>query len=226
MADVAIHYIKDGPPTIDYMYIHDNPKPGDYASYQHVGKDTQISKQEIASVKDDVTVVHRHDIYDGLIKTSLSDILFKYHVKKDGKIIRYTVEKRGDEVHPLGIAKAGTGNYKKVVFKKLPKPEIIHTRGGTFYITHMMGYTYTVSSLGVDITVIDLIDKNVKFGIVKSTAEVSSKLDLNDMGNYISNNINMLDLKSPAPFVNYFTSKIALIAPSMYKQEFELIETN
>lgn len=172
------------------VYLHKNPQPGDYALYENE-QGTHQMRREIVKVHKDLLEIRTTFPKAPAIIASLQDISFRSKVRPNGTVLEaYMVNSRKGVTTRLAIADPGDYNYiGNENIKKLPVPETITTRKGTYRMDMVVLSHQSTAMPGVQskTTSVWYFHPEVKFGLVRQHNIMESDASIVEIAAFINN---------------------------------------
>lgn len=135
-------------PASDIMFIHTNPKVGDYAVYADIKSELQkyspVTRQEIFNVSDaGITVRYKVYYLDPEINELAPKEWYYRLLDRDGKVLKAWAETGDGKIFNTPVTKSGEpGSLEHLtrIDKKFKKP--VDTKAGKFEIDSILAYVY------------------------------------------------------------------------------------
>lgn len=222
-ASVVVEPMK-GVKAFNRVFLHENPKPGDYALYGNADG-SHLMKREIVDIRGDILEIRTTFPKTPDIISSLRDISFGSFVRHDGTVLEaWMLNRSNGQKTPLAIAGPGDYNYvDEQSSKTLPVPETITTKAGTYRTDKVIVFTQRMGIPGVNIltTSIWYYDPHVKFGLIRQHNISEFDVTIVEVAAFINK-------MSPVPQL-YKSLNSYIIEKSRHQthtSQFDLVETN
>lgn len=168
-------------PATDVIFIHDNPRVGDYAirgeKSSAIG---MVTRYEVSEVTDtDVTMRYNvkflHPDFADISKNNW----FYRKLDNNGKVLKAWVITENGESFPSPVAKTNEiGSFERLTTVELETEKPVKTKAGNFKINAISNYIYRadVGLLSTEASCLEYHSKDVPFLIVKR--EMLSTVDI------------------------------------------------
>jgi len=209
-------------PVQNWLYLHANPKKGDYALFESFDK-SLVMKMEVVG-KDPETVevaVSWPKVPEAA--SFLEQSSYHFFVSANGKVQYAHLVDTSGMLKPLRIAQPGDFNYiAPMKTTSLPAPETITTRAGSFQIKDVYVFSQNIARAGAQgkVTSVFFIDPEVHFGLVREAHVNERKLTVPDVLDFIKKSTRK---KPSESLTNFITSRSK--SPK-YMSGMDLVETN
>lgn len=174
-------------PAMNWVYLHPNPKIGDFSRQQVVGG-IHVMKYEITGQDSDVFEIKVTWEVTGSMDAALKKLSWHYFVRKDGQVQKAVLRDSSDGGETaLRIPERGEDGYVEPGLKNLRKSEMLKTALGSFDIKAMSYYEIT-ARMGygtVKMTNVNLISPRVKFGTVRRQETATTDMPVLDLVQFV-----------------------------------------
>ena len=176
-------------PSPDVIFIHKNPKVGDFASYGEKNSTLGLSHHyEVYDVKADIITIRYQMRYSNPDYSDSAPKEWYYrNINHNGKVLRAWAKTDSGKVFTTPIAKAGSiGSIEHMIPIQKNTKQSIQVKAGKFKVDAINNYIYRtdVGLLSTNSTCLEFYSEEIPFKVIKRemlhTADVGALLTAAD----------------------------------------------